>query len=188
MLNWRGPDARVRVDRVPDGDSVRIERITGPGDDLDAVCALEAESFTNPWTREMLVRELRSSDVTRIYVLRLPDGGIAAFCTCWLISDELHVNTIAVRPSERRRGLGLTLMRHVMRVSAAAGARRATLEVRRSNEAARRLYERLGFRVAAVRPHYYTKPEEDALILWCESLQPADMADSGPEIPTDREP
>jgi ribosomal-protein-alanine N-acetyltransferase len=46
------------------------------------------------------------------------------------------------------------------------GATRATLEVRASNEDARRLYERAGFSVAAVRPRYYSNPVEDALILW----------------------
>ncbi len=54
--------------------------------------------------------------------------------------------------------------------AARAGATRATLEVRRSNTAALRLYERLGFHVAAVRPRYYSKPEEDALILWRDGL------------------
>jgi ribosomal-protein-alanine N-acetyltransferase len=48
------------------------------------------------------------------------------------------------------------------------GATRATLEVRASNEAARRFYEGLGFRAAAVRKHYYTNPVEDAVILWRE--------------------
>jgi ribosomal-protein-alanine N-acetyltransferase len=54
--------------------------------------------------------------------------------------------------------------------AAAAGARRATLEVRRSNAPAIALYERLGFSVCAVRPGYYTGPDEDALILWRDGL------------------
>lgn len=151
-------------------DAIRIERVTG-GDDLDQVCALEAESFTNPWTREMLERELRGSKVARVYVLRLQDGAIAAFCTCWIIVDELHVNTIAVAPRRRRQGLGFLLTRHVLAEAARSGATRATLEVRRSNTPALRLYERLGFRVTAVRPRYYTNPEEDALILWRDELE-----------------
>jgi ribosomal-protein-alanine N-acetyltransferase len=138
--------------------------------DLDEVAAVEAASFSNPWTRDMLARELRSSDVVRVYVLRIPDQGIVAFCACWLILDELHVNTIAVTASARRRGLATKLMRFVLSESAAAGAARATLEVRRSNDAARRLYERLGFVVTAVRPKYYSQPEEDGLVLWCEDL------------------
>lgn len=150
-------------------DGIRIEQVIA-GDDLDTVCAIEAQSFTNPWTRDMLERELRHSDVARIYVLRLQDGTIAAFCTCWIIVDELHVNTIAVAPSHRRKGLGIRLMRQVLASAAAAGARRATLEVRRSNEAALRLYEQLDFHVTAVRSRYYTRPQEDALILWRDDL------------------
>jgi ribosomal-protein-alanine N-acetyltransferase len=62
------------------------------------------------------------------------------------------------------------MMRHVMAEAVRDGARRATLEVRRSNAAAIALYERLGFRVCAVRPRYYSRPDEDALILWLERL------------------
>ena len=101
---------------------------------------------------------------------------IAAFCACWLIVDEAHINTLAVQQSMRRQGLATALLEHVLADLASDGARRATLEVRRSNTAALRLYERLGFVVAAIRPNYYSLPEEDGLILWRYDLQgpPAD--------------
>ena len=145
-------------------------------EELDRVADIEAASFSNPWTRDMLARELQHANITRIYVLKLPDGGIAAFCACWLIIDEAHINTLAVEHSMRRQGLATALLEHVLAELAAEGALRATLEVRRSNTAALRLYERLGFVVAAVRPHYYSLPEEDGLILWRLDLQepPAD--------------
>jgi [ribosomal protein S18]-alanine N-acetyltransferase len=57
-------------------------------------------------------------------------------------------------------------MRHVLEEAVRLGARRATLEVRAGNDAARRLYERLGFYVAGRRRNYYSAPVEDALILW----------------------
>jgi ribosomal-protein-alanine N-acetyltransferase len=155
-----------------------IERLTGD-EDLDAVVALEAESFTNPWTKEMLDRELRHSDVARVYVLRREGQRVAAFCHCWLIFDELHINTIAVDPARRRQGLATRLMHHIFADAAAAGALRATLEVRRSNVAALALYERLGFAVAGVRPRYYTHPEEDALILWRQQLTTTDSVPPG---------
>jgi len=136
--------------------------------DIDAVATLEAESFTNPWPREQLVWELRNSDVTRIFVLRDDRAGIVAFCLCWVIFDELHVNTLAVAPEFRRRGLATLLMRDVLAETAKEGACKATLEVRASNQAALALYERLGFRVTATRPAYYTNPDEDALILWLQ--------------------
>jgi [ribosomal protein S18]-alanine N-acetyltransferase len=145
-----------------------VERLTGDTD-LDAVVALEAASFTNPWSREMLQRELEQPTSARVYVLRLPDVQVAAFCSCWVIADELHINTIAVEASRRRQGLGRALIQQVLAAVAVEGVRRVTLEVRRSNAAALSLYESLGFAVAGVRKRYYTQPEEDALILWRET-------------------
>jgi ribosomal-protein-alanine N-acetyltransferase len=150
-------------------EGVAIERLTRDAD-LDLVASLEARCFTNPWSREMLARQLAESQTTRVFVLRLPDVPVAAFCSCWFLVDELHVNTVVVDFPFRRQGLGLLLMRHVLIDAARSGVRRATLEVRESNLAARRLYERRGFTVTAKRTNYYTAPEEDALILWHENL------------------
>ena len=160
------------MDRSADGGqrtaAIRIERV-GIYDDIEDIVLLEAASFSNPWPREMLARELAESPVTRLYAARTPEGRLVAFCLCWVVLDELHVNTIAVASDVRRQGLARRLMRHVLADAAAAGARRATLEVRRSNAAAIALYEQLGFQVCATRPRYYMQPEEDALILWREA-------------------
>jgi ribosomal-protein-alanine N-acetyltransferase len=158
-------------------DDAVIERLADNGD-LDQVVELEARCFTNPWTREMLVRELSESNVAHVFVLRLPGRRVAAFCSCWIVVDELHVNTLVVDLPYRRQGLGVTLMRWVIDQAVRQGVRRATLEVRESNEAARRLYEVLGFQVVARRPKYYSQPEEDALLLWHEAL--AERQPGGP--------
>jgi ribosomal-protein-alanine N-acetyltransferase len=149
---------------------MRIERLRDPGADadIDAVVALEQESFTNPWTRETLVWELTNSDVTRVYLLRGAEDRAIAFCIAWVVFDELHINTLAVSPSHRRQGLATALLRSVLAEAAREGARRATLEVRESNTAALHLYARLGFSVSGRRPGYYANPPEDALILWRE--------------------
>ena len=149
---------------------MRVERLLDPEDAgaIDAIVALESASFTNPWPRETLMWELKNSDVTRVHLLRDAAGGILAFCLCWVVFDELHINTIAVDPAERRKGLATILLRHVLTEATAEGAGKATLEVRASNSAALALYARLGFRITAQRPRYYTNPEEDALILWRE--------------------
>jgi ribosomal-protein-alanine N-acetyltransferase len=145
-----------------------IARLIADGD-LDDVAALEAASFSNPWSRDMLARELQNANVSRIYAMR--DGGsLIAFCACWFLADELHINTLAVQHGERRRGYATRLLRFVFREAIAEGVRRATLEVRRSNEAALKLYARLGFEIRGVRRNYYEKPEEDALVLWSEQL------------------
>jgi ribosomal-protein-alanine N-acetyltransferase len=151
---------------------MRVERVRDPASnaDIDAIVSLEVESFTNPWSRDTLVWELQNSDVTQVFVLRDERDAVVAFCVCWVIFDELHINTLAVAPVARRGGRATFLLRQVMAEAARAGATKATLEVRASNQAALGLYDRLGFRVAAQRPRYYTRPEEDALILWRDSL------------------
>lgn len=147
-------------------------------DDLDDVVALEAASFTNPWSRDILARELRNRDVVRVYVLRNTAHELLAFCSCWIIADELHINTLAVRDDSRRQGHATRLLRFLFAEAVVAGVEHATLEVRRSNEPALRLYERFGFEVRGIRAKYYSDPVEDALILWREKLG---FLDANPE-------
>jgi ribosomal-protein-alanine N-acetyltransferase len=143
--------------------SLVVERLTAPtAEDREAIVMLESESFSNPWSGETFDRML-DVPVCRVFVARTSDGRIVGFCACWLIQDELHINTIAVSPALRGQGIGSRLISEVL---ALTGVERATLEVRRSNEAALRLYEKFGFRVTAVRHKYYDNPEEDGLILW----------------------
>ena len=147
-----------------------IQRV-GDERTLAEVVTLQSSSFSNPWTPEALRWELEHSPVSRLYVLARDTGEVAAFCACWLLVDELHINSLAVAPARRQQGLGSRLMRGVLDLARKEGAERATLEVRRSNDAARALYERLGFQVEAIRPDYYTNPREDALILWLRELR-----------------
>jgi ribosomal-protein-alanine N-acetyltransferase len=161
----------VTLDGVPDYSIARLAE----HDDLDDVTALEAASFTNPWSRDVLLRDLRNTDVVRVYVLRNAAGRLVGFCGCWFIVDELHINTLAVADEFRRKGHATRLLRFVLAEAAAAGLTRATLEVRRSNDAALALYERFGFEVRGIRPNYYTLPVEDALVLWSQKLSFLDV-------------
>jgi ribosomal-protein-alanine N-acetyltransferase len=146
-----------------------VELLRGPAD-LDGILDVDAESFLRPWTREMYEAELNNPAVTRIFLIRTRDRAIAGYCATWFLLPEVHINNLAIRPELRRRGLATHLLGRVLQTALEAGGERATLEVRRSNHAARRLYEGLGFRVRGVRADYYTEPVEDALILWREPL------------------
>jgi ribosomal-protein-alanine N-acetyltransferase len=142
--------------------------------DIDDVLAIEEASFTNPWTRAMYVSELENAGVSFCFLARDPARRAIGFCSFWRVLDELHINNLAVVPELRRHGIGSILLDFVLKKGTELGARRATLEVRRSNEAARLLYERFGFTVAGVRAAYYSKPVEDALVLWREDFSPPD--------------
>ena len=144
-------------------DVVTFEQLRHPeAGDLEQIVRLEEESFSNPWTADGLA-EMLKAPVTQLHVARLHSNEIVGFCACWVIEGELHINTVAVKQPLRRQGIATRLLQHLLETT---GAGRATLEVRRSNVAALKLYEGLGFTTTAVRPRYYSNPEEDALILW----------------------
>jgi len=149
-----------------------IELLSSP-DEIDSILAIEQASFTNPWTREMYQAELENRGVSFCFIARDREGNTVGFCSVWRVLDELHINNLAVLPAYRRAGVATALLERVLDHGAASGAARATLEVRRSNDPARLLYERFGFAVAGIRRAYYTKPVEDALVLWKESLAAA---------------
>ncbi len=138
--------------------------------DLDAIVEIEHASFANPWTREMFEHEFEHAEVSHTLVIRTPATRVAGFCIFWIVFDETHINNLAVRPDCRHAGLGEALLRAALDQAVASGGRRATLEVRRSNATAIRLYERFGFRMGGIRPAYYSNPVEDALVLELDSL------------------
>jgi len=144
-----------------------IEPLTAP-DEIDAILAIEQASFTNPWTREMYLAELKNEGVSFFYLARDKGRRILGFCSFWRVLDELHINNIAVVPEYRRLGVASALLRRVLDEAARFGIRRTMLEVRQSNAPARQLYEQFGFVVGGTRSKYYTNPIEDALVLWRE--------------------
>jgi ribosomal-protein-alanine N-acetyltransferase len=153
-----------------------IEPLTSASE-IEDVLAIEQASFTNPWTRDMYLAELENEGVSYCYLARTVDGRVAAFCSFWRVLDELHINNLAVMPGDRRGGAATALLTRILRDGVRLGAVRATLEVRRSNEPARILYDRFGFAVAGIRRAYYTKPVEDAIVLWREGLDNIGAAD-----------
>jgi len=147
-----------------------------PDEPLDSVAKLQNLSFSRPWSAEAIGWELKHTDVARLYVLEDVDEkyqppALIGYCACWLVMDELHVNSLAIRPEVRRRGHARRLLLEVFHDVANLGVTSATLEVRRSNAGAVALYRNLGFQVEGVRPNYYQQPREDALILWHRDLQ-----------------
>jgi ribosomal-protein-alanine N-acetyltransferase len=138
-------------------------------DDIPEVQAIERASFTTPWPPQAYDSELRTNRLAHYRVVRAGER-IVAFGGIWLMVDEAHITTFAVHPAWRRRRLGARLLLALIDLAIERRAREATLEVRLSNMAARRLYEQFGFRPVGLRPRYYTDDQEDALVMTTEEL------------------
>src|SRR3954447_15508149 len=139
------------------------------GADLESVQLIERASFATPWPPHAYRQELEANRLAHYLVATLA-GEIVAYGGIWLMVDEAHVTTFAVHPRYRRRRIGERLLLSLLDAAVERHAREATLEVRLSNLAARRLYEKYGFRPVGIRPRYYSDNQEDALIMTTESL------------------
>jgi len=141
-------------------------------EDLPAVRAIEALSFSNPWSDSTFRGEIQNTPVSfPMVVVRRPgdpvvaEEEVVAYIIYWQIRDDVQVNNIAVHPGCRGLGLGETLMRYAIARVRESGATFMTLEVRQSNAPALTLYKKLGFEVMGTRKNYYTKPDEDAFVM-----------------------
>jgi ribosomal-protein-alanine N-acetyltransferase len=135
-------------------------------EDLREVLEIERSSFDNPWSGALFLQELRIP-FSRILVIRPADETvppIVGYLCRWFVADEMHVLNVAVHPRYRRRGIGAVLMAEALREARERTAEAVTLEVRRSNLGARRLYASLAFEEVGVRRNYYGRGE-DALIM-----------------------
>ena len=150
-------------------------------EDIPEVHEIERASFPVPWPSYAFRQELETNRMAHYLVARA-ESGIVAYGGIWLMVDEAHVTSFAVAPDHRRSGIGGRLMLELMELSVHLGARVATLEVRLSNEAARLLYGRFGFRPVGVRPRYYSDNGEDALIMTTEPLGGAHMRQRHAEL------
>ncbi|MEX0761174.1 MAG: ribosomal protein S18-alanine N-acetyltransferase [Dehalococcoidia bacterium] len=100
-----------------------------------------------------------------------PDEFVSGLVGLWFVLDEAHIVIIGARPSERRRGVGELLLIGGLEAAMRRGARVMTLEVRNSNQAARSLYRKYGFREVGLRKRYYADNNEDAVIMTTPPIQ-----------------
>jgi ribosomal-protein-alanine N-acetyltransferase len=143
-------------------------------EDIPAVHEIERLSFPAPWPTYAFRQELEANRMARYLVVRV-GAEVVAYAGIWLMVDEAHITTFAVLPTWRRQGVGGRLLLELIELAVDLGARVVTLEVRLSNAAARRLYQRFGFRPVGVRPRYYSDNGEDALIMTTDALDSDDM-------------
>ncbi len=144
---------------------IAIDVLPARADDLDAIVAVEAQSYTYPWSRNLIQGSLESVHALNYVARDRRSTGVRGFMLNLLIADELHVLNLAVHPLYRRSGIGNRLMEASLAAARERGAVVAFLEVRRSNIQALTLYINRGFNVIGVRRGYYSDNKEDALVM-----------------------
>ena len=134
--------------------------------DLPQVIAIERRAFPAPWSLAMFVLEL--SKPSGVCLVALREGNVVGYLICSRYDTVWHIMNVAVDPDLQGHGIGSQMLERLLEEVAGQDGRpaRYTLEVRRSNGGAIRLYERFGFKAAGLRRRYYHDNGEDALIMW----------------------
>lgn len=135
--------------------------------DIKEIAALERICFSEPWSEESFITDIRYNGIA-IYIVAEWEKKIIAYAGLWAVGDEGHITNIAVHPEKRNQGVGRKVMERLFQDAAERGVCRYTLEVRVTNFSALHLYRSMGFVEVGRRKGYYRDTGEDALILWRE--------------------
>lgn len=131
--------------------------------DMDEIMAIERSAYRFPWSQRFFLQELQVPCARSI--LAEIDGCIAGYVLFWLLPGYIDIHNVAVHVNFRRRGIARLLLRQVLIQAKAQSVTRVTLEVRKSNLAAKKLYESIGFLMTGIRQGYYSDNGEDALTM-----------------------
>lgn len=132
--------------------------------DLLQAADLEQRIFSEPWSLKSLEDALKQKG--NIYIAAEADGRLAGYCGLWGVAGEGQIYNVAVAPEYRNRKIGEALLSELLDRGWKAGLTAFTLEVRKSNEYAIRLYQKMGFKSVGIRKNFYDLPKEDAVIMW----------------------
>jgi ribosomal-protein-alanine N-acetyltransferase len=139
--------------------------------DLPRILEIERLAFAQPWSLDSFKRELMLPFSRILVATQMQQttraetpGQPAGFLCRWLVADECHILNVAVHPELRRGGIAMALMAEAINEAKTKTIRLVTLEVRRSNVAARSLYRKLIFEERRLRSNYYG-PGEDAIVM-----------------------
>lgn len=141
--------------------SITIKKMTALN--IDGLVKIENECFSKPWTYSGFENELKN-DSSHFYVA-LCDNSEIGYMGFYTILDEGYVANIAVLPEYRRRGIAGSLIKNAINYCRENKLAFLSLEVRKFNENAVRLYKKFGFEIVGERKNFYSSPVENAFIM-----------------------
>ena len=132
--------------------------------DAEAVAVLEAENFSEPWSANSFMEEIRKE--SSVYLVVYDDDTLIGVCGLVTACDEGEVLNVSVKKEYRKQGIAFQMLQQLVLEADKRGIKHLTLEVREGNMPARTLYEKLGFVCEGIRPGFYRNPAENAAIYW----------------------
>ncbi len=139
---------------------------TAVPEDIPGILEIERESPSAGHWPEPHYRRMFGDDTVphRVLLSAEDEAGLQGFLVAAHFGDEWELENIVVSPQARRKGIAGLLLKSLLQCAQQEGGREMFLEVRESNQAARQLYEKVGFNVTGRRPSYYSDPAEDAIL------------------------
>lgn len=131
--------------------------------DAPQVSEIEKRAFSQPWPENEFAKAAQADNY--IYLVAEHENKIIGYAGCVFAADEADITNIAVDETARRRGIGRKLLQCLIKQAAEAGLAKLFLEVRTGNAPALELYRTLSFEQIGLRPNFYAKPVEDAILM-----------------------
>lgn len=141
--------------------NITIEKMTA--EHIPHLAELEKQCFSTPWSENALAEELDNPHA-RFFVC-IKDGAVCGYIGAHNIVGEVYITNVGVLPSYRGQGIGAMLVGFLKEYSKTENADFITLEVRKSNSVAIKLYNKMGFKVVGERKNFYDNPKEDAILM-----------------------
>ena len=148
---------------VSGSEAYRLTFVELEEDHLDAILDIEQEAYPEPWTIGMFREEIKGK--RSFFWTAFLEEEVVGYAGYWLVLDEAHVTSLTVAEERRGQGFAFEQLRHLMDHIIQSGAQGVTLEVRETNDVARHIYEKEGFEAVGKRKGYYSKTQEDAIIM-----------------------
>ncbi len=139
--------------------------------DIEQIMEIESAVFGEyHWTPQSFISELENEFGNYFTAVEENTNNVIGYGGYWLIFDEAHITTLAVKPDYRHQGIGELTLQKMIDVGYTKDAKWFTLEVRAGNISAQNLYFKYGFKSLGLRKNYYQDNNEDALIMWTENI------------------
>jgi ribosomal-protein-alanine N-acetyltransferase len=135
--------------------------------DLKEIIEIENSSFPKPWSLNAFISQL--SNEYSVCLVAEEEGRVAGYLVVTQYVGVWHLLDLAIHKECRRRYIATELLEHFFEWSGRSSHRGYTLEVRKSNRGAIKMYESFGFICSGFRKGYYSDNGEDALIMWKDS-------------------